>query len=143
MAIDLSRFIAAQQDTYAAALAELRFGRKRGHWMWFIFPQLRGLGRSETAKFFGLADLAEAVAYIQHPILGKRLVECTTVVYGLANVSLQTLFGYPDDMKFISCMTLFSSVEHAPAIFRQALLKFNEGIPDPLTLDLIHNGAKP
>jgi uncharacterized protein (DUF1810 family) len=143
MTIELSRFIEAQQDTYAAALAELRSGRKHGHWMWFIFPQLRGLGRSETARWFGIADLAEAEAYITHPVLGARLIECTNAVYASANISLRDLFGYPDDMKFISCMTLFSAVAHAPDIFRQALTKFNAGKPDPLTLDLIRGQAKP
>jgi uncharacterized protein (DUF1810 family) len=111
--------------------------------MWFIFPQLRGLGRSETASLFGIADLAEAEGYLRHPILGARLVECTNAVCAAGDTSLRNLFGYPDDMKFISCMTLFSAVEQAPGIFREALIKFNAGKSDPLTFGLIHSQAKP
>jgi uncharacterized protein (DUF1810 family) len=130
----LSRFTEAQQDSYADALAELRAGRKRSHWMWFVFPQLRGLGHSETAHYYGIADLAEAAAYLGHPVLGPRLVECTQAVLALGNTTLNDLFGHPDELKFISSMTLFSQVPGAPAAFGQALARFNQGRPDPATL---------
>jgi uncharacterized protein (DUF1810 family) len=143
MTIDLARFVDAQQHTYPAALAELRAGHKHGHWMWFIFPQLRGLGRSETARFFGIADLVEAEAYLQHPILGARLVECTRAVYESGAITLRNLLDYPDDMKFISSMTLFSLVPRAPIIFQEALNRFNSGQPDAQTLTLLGNQVHP
>ena len=137
MNFDDSRFIAAQQTTYASALIELRAGHKRGHWMWFIFPQLRSLGRSETARMFGLEDLAEAESYLRHPVLGQRLIDATNTVLDSGDNSLRDIFGYPDDLKFISSMTLFSATNQAPKIFQQALQKFNAGQPDPLTLALL------
>lgn len=140
MTFDLSRFIDAQQDTYTSALAELRAGRKRGHWMWFIFPQLRGLGHSETSRFYGIENFAEATAYLKHPILGRRLIECTSTVLWLGNISLRDLFGSPDDLKFISSMTLFSLVIGTPDVFNKALAKFNDGKPDPITLRLSTGG---
>ena len=136
MTFDLSRFIDAQQGTYANALAELLGGLKRGHWMWFIFPQLRGLGHSETSMFYGIANIAEAEAYLKHPILGRRLIECTNAVLRLGNTSLRHLFGFPDNLKFISSMTLFSLIADAPDAFGKALVKFNNGKPDPVTLRL-------
>lgn len=142
MTSELTRFIEAQQDTYVTALSELRAGRKRGHWMWFIFPQLRGLGKSETAAYYAIADLAEAESYLRHPLLGPRLVECTNAVSASGARSLRDLVGYPDDMKFISCMTLFSAVRHAPDIFSITLTKFNDGEPDALTLGLLKNSQQ-
>lgn len=136
MESDLSRFTVAQTDTYQSALRELKSGRKRSHWMWFIFPQLRGLGRSETSRHYGIADIAEATAYLSHPVLGNRLQECTNTLLGL-NVSASSVFGYPDDLKFISCMTLFSKVPDAPDVFQRALAKFNHGEPDQATLDIL------
>jgi uncharacterized protein (DUF1810 family) len=134
---DLSRFIAAQQATYATALAELRSGRKRSHWMWFVFPQLRDLGRSETAKVYGLAGLAEAEAYLKHPVLGPRLEECTQAVLASRADILRDLFGYPDDLKFVSSMTIFNAVTGASGVFLRALETFNGGKQDPMTLALL------
>lgn len=138
----LTRFTEAQRDSYVEALAELRAGRKRSHWMWFIFPQLRGLGHSETAHFYGIADLAEAAAYLDHPVLGPRLIECTQAVLALENVTLQELLGHPDDLKFVSSMTLFSLVPEAPDVFGLALARFNQGRSDPCTLQRFTGRAK-
>lgn len=137
MAFDLSRFIDAQQVVYASALSELRAACKRGHWMWFVFPQLRGLGHSEMSRFYGLENIAEATVYLQHPILGHRLMECTNAVLQLGNTSLSQIFGSPDNMKFISSMTLFSLIEDTPDVFGKALAKFNDGNPDLVTLQAI------
>lgn len=137
MKSDLSRFVEAQQDTYESALSELRSGVKRGHWMWFIFPQLRGLGRSETSQYYGVADIAEAEAYLRHPVLGRRLLDCANTVLGLGDVTVNAVFGYPDDLKFISSMTLFCSTPGAPDVFQRALMKFNAGKRDTVTLDLL------
>lgn len=106
---DLDRFITAQEDVIAGALAELHTGQKRSHWMWFVFPQLRGLGASPTSIRFGIADLAEAQAYLEHPLLGRRLFACTDVVLSIEGRTLHQIFGSPDDMKFVSSMTLFAA----------------------------------
>ena len=140
MAFDLSRFINAQQEVYTSAFSELRAGCKRGHWMWFVFPQLRGLGHSEMSRFYGLANIAEATAYLQHPVLGYRLIECTDAVLRLGNISLNHIFGSPDNMKFISSMTLFSLIDETPDVFGKALAKFNDGNPDPVTIRLTNKG---
>ena len=134
---NLSRFIDAQKDLYESALSELRAGRKRGHWMWFVFPQLCGLGVSQTSKYYGIADLAEAKAYIGDPILGRRLVDCTNAVMNTTGSSVHDIFGAPDDLKFVSSMTLFSSVQEAPDLFQQALSRFNGGNFDSATLGLL------
>lgn len=105
---DLQRFVSAQAPVFDAALGELRAGRKRSHWMWFIFPQLRGLGRSATAEFYGLDSLEEARAYLAHSLLGPRLVLCTEAVLAVDGRSLHAIFGSPDDLKFCSSMTLFA-----------------------------------
>jgi uncharacterized protein (DUF1810 family) len=139
MKSNLSRFVEAQQDTYEAALSELQSGNKRGHWMWFIFPQLRGLGHSETSRYFGIADIAEAEAYLRHPTLGRRLLDCTNTVLGLTDVSANAVFGHPDDLKFISSMTLFCSIPGASDVFHRTLIKFNAGKKDTVTLGLLAN----
>ena len=115
---DLARFLAAQETTYAAALDELRAGRKRTHWMWFVFPQMRGLGGSSTSLLYGIGSLEEARAYLRHPILGSRLAECTEAVLA-ADEPLRDVFGSPDDMKFRSSMTLFSIADGAGSIYAQ------------------------
>ena len=131
---DLARFTTAQAATYAAALRELRAGAKRTHWMWFVFPQLRGLGQSSTAQFYGLASLDEARAYLAHPILGPRLTACTEAVSASDAPSLRALFGSPDDLKFHSSMTLFDAV--APAAgFDAALARWCGGERDRRTLE--------
>lgn len=123
----------AQDGCYAAVLAELRAGRKRTHWMWFIFPQLRALGRSETAQRFGLADLDEARAYAEHEVLGPRLRECVGLANAVSGRTAREIFGTPDDLKFRSCLTLFLRATGEPA-FREALQRYYDGAEDPLTL---------
>ena len=105
---DLARFVTAQQGVYERALAELTAGRKKSHWMWFVFPQLASLGSSATARHYGIGSLGEARAYLAHPLLGARLRECTATVNRLEGTTARALFGYPDDLKFRSCMTLFA-----------------------------------
>lgn len=134
---DLERFVQAQAGTYDAALEELRAGAKRSHWMWFIFPQLRALGRSERAIRFGLADLGEARAYFTHPVLGARLRECTELVLGVEGRSAHDIFGSPDDLKFRSSMTLFARAAPDEPLFPAALARYYAGAPDPLTEELL------
>lgn len=139
---DLQRFVSAQEPVFATALAELQAGRKRTHWMWFVFPQLRGLGFSSTATFYGIASLAEARAYLAHPLLGRRLELCTSAVLAIEGGSLREIFGSPDDMKFCSSMTLFALAASDPrSIFRQALDRWCGGEMDRHTLRLIEQEA--
>ena len=135
---DLKRFVAAQEPVFASALAELRAGRKRTHWMWFVFPQLRGLGHSPTATYYGIASLDEARAYLAHPLLGPRLELCTNAVCGIEGRTLHEIFGSPDDMKFHSSMTLFAVAAcDAASPYRGALKRRFDGKPDPQTLGLL------
>jgi uncharacterized protein (DUF1810 family) len=134
---DLSRFVAAQAPHVAAVMAELGAGRKRTHWMWFVFPQLRGLGRSEMARRFGLQSLAEAAAYLAHPLLGERLRACVAALLAVPGRSAHDIFGSPDDMKLRSCLTLFRAVDGPDGIFAQALEKYFDAQPDPMTLQLL------
>jgi uncharacterized protein (DUF1810 family) len=134
---DLNRFIAAQAPVYARVLDELRAGRKASHWMWFVFPQIAGLGSSPTARFFAIVSLAEAVAYLRHPILGPRLAECTMLVNRIEGRSALDIFGSPDDLKFRSSMTLFREAASDNAVFRQALDKYFAGEPDRRTLEIL------
>lgn len=133
----LDHFVAAQDRVYAEVKAELGAGRKLTHWMWFIFPQLRALGRSPMAQRYGLADLHAARAYVIHPILGPRLVECTKLVNAVSGRSAYDIFGSPDDLKFRSSMTLFAHADPDEPAFRAALAKYYGGTEDPLTLELI------
>ncbi len=132
---NLRRFIEAQEPIFQQVTSELRAGRKMSHWMWFIFPQIRGLGRSPTAMEYAISDLDEARAYLAHPVLGSRLKDCTQLVLLIGNRSAAQIFGSPDDMKFRSCMTLFAQVSQEDDIFTKALQKYFRGIPDQLTLD--------
>jgi uncharacterized protein (DUF1810 family) len=132
---DLARFVEAQDSVYAQVLNELRAGRKRSHWMWFIFPQIDGLGASPMAKKFAISGREEAEAYLQHPLLGPRLRECTKLVIAAPQRSIESILGRPDDLKFRSSMTLFAKVATDNADFVAALDKFYEGSFDPLTLD--------
>jgi uncharacterized protein (DUF1810 family) len=135
---NLQRFVDAQASTYATALDELRAGRKRSHWMWFIFPQLRQLGRSATAQFYGIGSFAEATAYYDHALLGPRLVACTLATLSARAPSLNAYLGTPDDLKFRSSMTLFSAIAPDPQCpFMQALERWCDGKPDGATLDLL------
>jgi uncharacterized protein (DUF1810 family) len=131
---DLQRFVAAQNPVYARVLVELREGRKRSHWMWFIFPQIEGLGSSAMAKRFAIASRAEGAAYLAHAVLGARLLECTRLVNGVEGRSISEIFGSPDDVKFRSAMTLFGAVAPDNLVFAEALDKYFGGEPDPLTL---------
>ncbi len=130
----LERFVTAQDPVFAAVLDELRAGRKRTHWMWFVFPQIAGLGLSETARYFAIASAAEARAYLAHPVLGPRLATCTALVMRVPGRSARDIFGSPDDMKFRSSMTLFAQVSDAESAFAAALGKYYAGEPDGLTL---------
>ena len=135
---DLARFVTAQAPVFETALRELEAGRKRSHWMWFVFPQLRGLGRAPTAAFYGIGSLAEARAYLAHAVLGPRLVRCTEAVLRHEGASLHAIFGAPDDMKFRSSMTLFArAAGDAEPVLRRALDHFCEGRPDDGTLRLL------
>jgi uncharacterized protein (DUF1810 family) len=135
--INLQRFLDAQATDYAQALAEVKAGRKRSHWMWYIFPQIQGLGFSSTSTHYAIRDLAEATAYLQHPILGKRLVEISTALTGLASSDANRVFGSPDDLKLKSSMTLFAAVPGADAVFTQVLAKYFGGVRDGKTLQLL------
>ena len=130
----LQRFVDAQNDVYDEVCAELRKGDKRGHWMWFIFPQIQGLGSSATAAEFAISSREEAVRYLDHPVLGPRLTECTRLVTLVEGRSIQQIFPYPDYLKFRSCMTLFAHAAQDNRIFLQALQKYFGGEFDPLTL---------
>jgi len=124
---DLNRFVEAQNPVYARVCAELRAGEKRSHWMWFVFPQIQGLGNSAMSQRFAIRSAAEAKAYLDHPLLGARLRECTKLVCAVEGKTLHEIFGYPDDLKFRSCMTLFSSVAEADSVFQRALEKYFPG----------------
>lgn len=137
METNLDRFLKAQERDYPAALREITNGRKQSHWMWYIFPQLRGLGRSSTSEFYGIHDLDEATAYLKHPILGPRLIEICQVLNRLDNDNARSIFGSPDDLKLKSSLSLFASVEDADLIFNELLKKFFENNKDQRTLKLI------
>jgi len=139
---NLRRFIDAQQEDYEDACAELRAGCKRTHWMWYIFPQMKGLGRSPTADWFAISSLDEARAYSLHPVLGPRLRECTRLVNLIDGRSLHEIFGSPDDLKFRSSMTLFALATAENGEFLDALRKYSAGEFDPSTLGLLkkHKG---
>ena len=131
---DLQRFVQAQEPVYAAVTAELSAGRKASHWMWFIFPQIEGLGFSPMAQRYAIRSMAEARAYLAHPVLGPRLGECTTLVNAVEGRTILAILGSPDDMKFRSSMTLFAEASTREAPFRHALERFFAGAPDPRTL---------
>jgi uncharacterized protein (DUF1810 family) len=131
----LDRFVIAQESIFKRALSELRAGAKMGHWMWFVFPQIRGLGRSPTSIEYAISSLNEAQAYLQHPVLGPRLKKCTQLVLDVDGRSATDIFGTPDDVKFRSSMTLFAQVSRDDDIFHRALQKYYEGVSDQLTLD--------
>jgi len=134
----LERFIAAQESTYQQVVNELSAGRKRSHWMWFIFPQLAGLGFSAMAQHYAIGSLAEARAYLAHPVLGARLRECSALVLAVQGATVHGIFGSPDNMKFHSSMTLFAQAAPDEALFRDCLDKYFGGVPDRATLDLLH-----
>jgi uncharacterized protein (DUF1810 family) len=134
---DLCRFVQAQAGDYDQALSEIRAGRKRSHWMWYIFPQFDGLGFSSTAQRYAIKSIPEAEAYLRHPVLGSRLEECCEAVLGVSGRSAHDIFDSPDDMKLRSCATLFARVSAPGSVFEQLLGKYYEGVPDQQTLRLL------
>ncbi len=141
LAEGLARFVDAQDPVYMEVLDELSLGRKETHWIWFIFPQLKALGRSAMAKHFGLESKAQALQYWQHPVLAQRLVECTRLLLEQPNSDVFEIFGSPDDLKFRSCMTLFRQVAPQEPVFQQALVRFFHAKPDDATLALLKQSA--
>jgi uncharacterized protein (DUF1810 family) len=133
---DLERFVHAQDGVHEQARAELAAGRKRSHWMWFVFPQLAGLGSSPTAQAYAIRDLQEARAYLAHPVLGPRLAECAGTLLTVEGRTASQILGYPDDLKLRSSMTLFAEAAGDPAVFRRVLERYYDG-PDPRTLELL------
>ena len=134
---NLERFVTAQEDVYPDVVRELRNGRKRTHWMWYIFPQIAGLGRSPTSHFYAVKSEEEARCYLDHPVLGKRIKECTAIVLTGDERFAEKVFGQPDTMKFHSSLTLFAYISEPGSVFDQALEKFFNGQPDPLTIALL------
>ena len=133
----LDRFVQAQDEVLAQVRRELGEGRKRTHWMWFVFPQLEGLGHSAMARGYAIGSLAEAQAYLGHPVLGPRLVECTGLVNALEGRPIRDILGSPDDLKFRSSMTLFAAARPGPSPFREALDGYFGGEPDPRTVEML------
>ena len=138
----IDRFMDAQAGNYNRILAELKGGRKRSHWMWFIFPQIDGLGYSRTTEFYAIKSLEEARRYLDHPILETRLTECTEAVLVIEEKGISEIFDYPDDLKFRSCMTLFAAVTGSESVFAQVLDKYFNGEPDLRTLDWLNNAKE-
>lgn len=134
---DLERFVSAQDDDYEKAFAEITNGRKRSHWMWYIFPQIQGLGFTETSKYYALKDLREAEAFLAHELLGSRLMKITNQLLQLEESNANKIFGSPDDLKLKSCMTLFCSLDEADPVFDAVLDKFFKGSKDEKTLKII------
>ncbi len=132
---DLERFVDAQREIYEQVLAELRHGRKRSHWMWFVFPQIKGLGNSAMAQRYAISSLDEARAYAAHPVLGDRLLECTRLVIAAHARSLEEILGYPDNLKFHSSMTLFAHAAAQAEVFEGALRKYFRSEYDQLTME--------
>ena len=139
---DLARFVRAQAEVYASVVAELSSGRKRSHWIWFIFPQCDGLGSSPTARRFAIHSLGEAQAYLEHPVLGARLIECMRIVIGLHGLTASAIFGELDAMKFRSSMTLFSHAAGKGSVFEEALSRYYAGERDALTLQWLANAQQ-
>ncbi len=133
----LERFLSAQETAYPRALAEVRNGQKVSHWMWYVFPQLRGLGQSNTSWYFGIEDLAEAKAYLAHPVLGARLREISGELLKLSGTDPKEFFGWINAAKLCSCMTLFSLANEQEAVFRRVLDRFFDGVQDPQTIRLL------
>ncbi|MFA5017171.1 MAG: DUF1810 domain-containing protein [Methylobacter sp.] len=135
--VDLSRFINAQENIYDSVLAELRNSWKRTHWMWYIFPQIDGLGHSATSKHYAIKSIEEARQYLNHPVLGQRLLECAEAVFAIEGRSISEIFGYPDNLKLKSSMTLFAYVSAPCSVFARIIDKYFNGEQDALTLQLL------
>lgn len=136
---DLNRFIDAQNHIYDSVVDELRNGEKQGEWMWYIFPQIKGLGVTSTSVRYAISSKNEAIAYLNHPILGERLRQCTELVLNISGRTSEQIFDYTDTLKFRSCMTLFDIVSERDGIFRDALQKYFGGSPDQRTIDILSN----
>lgn len=134
----LDRFLIAQEKDFEKALSEIKSGKKRSHWMWYIFPQIAGLGFSGTSKFYAIKDSTEAASYSEHPVLGNRLIEISKALLDIEGKTATQIFGSPDDMKLKSCMTLFGSLENTDPVFQNVLDKFFGGTKDNRTLELIN-----
>lgn len=141
MEVKLNRFLEAQNQTYLKALSEIKNGRKESHWMWYIFPQVKGLGHSEMANYYGINSLYEATAYLEHPVLRKHLVEITTAVLNVKDKSAGDIFGSPDDLKLRSCMTLFANAKNTDTVFSDVLDKYFSGKEDVDTLDILNKSS--
>ena len=140
---DLRRFVEAQEGHYPRALSEVRAGEKRSHWMWFVFPQFDGLGYSPMSRRYAIKSIAEAEAYLHHPLLGPRLTECCEAVLGVKKRSANEILGFPDDGKLRSCATLFTGVSSPGSVFERVLRKYYDAVPDPMTLRLAFNTERP
>lgn len=134
---DLNRFLRAQEGSYQRALGELKGGEKRSHWMWYVFPQIDGLGYSSTAKFYAIRSKEEALAYVSHPVLGARLLECARTVCDIEGRTATEIFGFPDDVKLRSSMTLFAYVSEKHSVFQSVLEKYFNGRADERTLEML------
>lgn len=134
---DLEKFVNAQDRDYSSALAEIKNGRKQGHWIWYIFPQISGLGMSSTSQYYGIENIEQASRYLQHPVLGKRLVEISNAILGIENKTANQILGSPDDMKLRSCMTLFNLVKNTDPVFQAVLDKYFKGRPDAKTIAIV------
>lgn len=133
----LARFLEAQNHTYLKALSEIKSGKKTSHWMWYVFPQLKGLGKSDMAQFYGIENLKEAQEYLEHPVLGKHLVDISEALLQIERKSANDIFGSPDDLKLCSSMTLFATADKTNPVFQAVLEKYFNNIPDKKTLELI------
>jgi len=136
---DLEKFLIAQTQDYSGALEEIRKGRKQGHWIWYIFPQVLGLGMSSTSVFYAIESIDQANRYAHHPILGKRLIEISNAILAIQGKTANQILGSPDDLKLRSSMSLFSLVENADPVFQAVLDKYFGGIPDQKTIDIVNN----
>ena len=134
----LARFLEAQNHTYLKALSEIESGKKTSHWMWYVFPQLKGLGRSDMAQFYGIENLKEAEEYLAHPVLGKHLVAISEALFKIEGRTANEIFGSPDELKLRSSMTLFASAQNSHPIFRAIMDKYFDGIPDEKTVDALN-----
>jgi len=133
----INRFIRAQENIYLQVINELQNGKKTSHWMWFIFPQIEGLGFSSTSKYYSIKTIAEAKEYVMHPVLGKRLLECSTILLNIEGKSAESIFGYPDNLKLQSSMTLFSFTSPESTVFLNVLNKYFNNKKDQKTLDIL------
>ena len=131
---NLSRFIKAQDGVYLGVIEELKRGRKTSHWIWYVFPQIAGLGHSQMSQQYAISSIDEAKAYAEHPVLGPRLIECVELVMAMDGKSAEQIFGHIDALKFCSCLTLFSAANKDNGIFQQVLDKYFDGVPDALTI---------